>query len=99
MMKKKLVFLALNKRHLIVTTYLPKVWFHVFVFSFCQNKIPDPKLLPKKTDQECLKSLTQGTYLTNFFTLLSSLPPTHPRAGHDLASTLLHIKLFLGYIE
>lgn len=88
----------------MVTTYLPYLSYGSTFFSssFCQNKIPDPKLLPKKTDQECLKSLPQGTYLTNFFTLLSSLPPSHthpPGAGHDLASTLLHIKLFLGYIE
>lgn len=73
MMKAKLVFLALKKEAPHGDYLRYGSTFSFPSSSFCQNKIPDPKLLPKKTDQECLKSLPQGTYLTNFF-LPSFLP-------------------------
>lgn len=95
MMKKKLVIFSVEKEapHSDYLRY-GSTFFFLLLLS-AKTKFPTQKLLPKKTtDQECLKSLTQGTL--PFF---PSHTRTPPRAGHDLASTLLYIKLFLGYIE
>lgn len=69
-----------------------------FLFFFLPKQNSRFKAFAKE-DGSGMPEVTPPKYLTNFFALLSSIPPTHPGAGHDLASTLLHIKLFLGYIE
>lgn len=91
----------------MVTTYLPKVWFHVFFFFFLPKQNSRSKAFAKEDNRSGMPKVTPPRYLSYQFFLpsfLPSLPPTHthtypPGAGHDLASTLLHIKLFLGYIE
>lgn len=66
----------------MVTTYGHLRYGSTFFFSsFCQNKIPDPKLLPKKTGQAGQKSLTQGTLPIFLPSFLPSLPHAHTPLG------------------
>lgn len=78
--------------------------FCFFFFFFLPKQNSRSKAFAKEDNRSGMPKVTPPRYLPYQFFYPLFFPPSHtrthpPGAGHDLASTLLHIKLFLGYIE